>query len=529
MNIGKSIAKLRCDLSLSQEKFAELIGVSRQAVQKWESELSSPDMENLARIANQFGISLDLLVLGRDKREMEELRTVKKIEPRYDMMTGWDSYSDTLMIEYRQAMDEGLDLGQYESLFQAVSGMPKGPNKEKMSNILFELVINAPQRADYPYNEPSDLPAILALRPERKIPMGTVPANLEDRVRGAWLGRICGCLLGKPVEGWRTNVILPFLKETGNYPLHRYLSKNDVTEERKERYLNEYKLALENRAYADRYDCAPVDDDTNYTVMAMRVLEKYGREFTPYDVSRVWLEAQVIRPYCTAERVAYRNFINGFVPPASAIYKNAYREYIGAQIRADYFGYINPGNPELAAEMAWRDASISHVKNGIYGEMFVAAMIAAAAVCEDLPSIVMAGLEQIPKTSRLYEAITEVLEWYNGDVSEKQAFAKIHERYNERNSYDWCHTVSNAMIVVVSLLWGRCDYSKTICMAVETGFDTDCNGATVGSILGMFRGTGIIESKWSDPVNGALDTTIEGHTRYRIDDLVKTTMKHIGS
>ena len=67
------------------------------------------------------------------------------------------------------------------------------------------------------------------------------------------------------------------------------------------------------------------------------------------------------------------------------------------------------------------------------------------------------------------------------------------------------------------------------CMAVETGFDTDCNGATVGSILGMFRGTGIIESKWSDPVNGALDTTIEGHTRYRIDDLVKTTMKHIGS
>ena len=122
-----------------------------------------------------------------------------------------------------------------------------------------------------------------------------------------------------------------------------------------------------------------------------------------------------------------------------------------------------------------------------------------------------------------------MLEWYNGDVSEKQAFAKIHERYNERNSYDWCHTVSNAMIVVVSLLWGRCDYSKTICMAVETGFDTDCNGATVGSILGMFRGTSIIESKWSDPVNGALDTTIEGHTRYRIDDLVKTTMKHIGS
>ena len=123
MNIGKSIAKLRCDLSLSQEKFADLIGVSRQAVQKWESETSSPDMENLARIANQFGISLDLLVLGRDKREMEELRVVKKIEPQYDMINGWDSYADNLMIEYRQSMDEGKDLAQYEGLFQAVSGM----------------------------------------------------------------------------------------------------------------------------------------------------------------------------------------------------------------------------------------------------------------------------------------------------------------------------------------------------------------------------------------------------------------------
>ena len=83
------------------------------------------------------------------------------------------------------------------------------------------------------------------------------------------------------------------------------------------------------------------------------------------------------------------------------------------------------------------------------------------------------------------------------------------------------------MIVVVSLLWGAGNYSKSICMAVETGFDTDCNGATVGSVIGMFRGTSVIESKWSDPVHGALDTTIEGHTRYQIDDLVEKTLKHM--
>lgn len=527
MEIGKAIAKLRTDLGMSQEKFADIIGVARQTVQKWESDISAPDMENLASIAAQFGVSLDFLVLGRDKRAMEELHSVEKIQPQYDQITGWDSYSDRIMIDYHQSVDEGRDIEQYENLFRAVSMMPKGAPKEKMSDVLFELSVNAPMREGFAYNEPSELENIRALRPNRKIVLGTLPSDIENRIRGAWVGRICGCLLGKPVEGWRTNAIIPFLKETENYPLHRYLLTTDITEERKERFLAEYNLKLEGRAYADRYDAAPVDDDTNYTVMAMRVVEKYGRDFTAYDVSRMWLEAQVIRPYCTAERVAYRNFINGYIPPVSAVYKNPYREYIGAQIRGDYFGYINPGNPELAAEMAFRDASISHIKNGIYGEMFIAAMIAAAPACKTLRDVVCAGMEQIPETSRLYEALTEVLSWVDSGVSKKEAFEKIHALYDEHDGYDWCHTISNAMIVAICLLYDGGDYSKSICDAVEVGFDTDCNGATVGSVIGMFYGIGAIDSKWTDAIHGALDTTIEGKTRYAIDDLVTTTMSHL--
>jgi len=199
MDIGKTIAKLRCDLELSQEKFANLLGVSRQTVQKWESGVSSPDMENLVGIANKFGISMDLLVLGRDKREMEELRGVKKIEPKYDNITGWDSYSDQLMIEYRQSVDEGLDLEGYENLFRSVCSMPKGAIKEKMANALFELSINAPMRENYTYNEPSELAAIQALRPNAAAVRGKLPADSSgiraQRLNRSKLGRLIVCII----------------------------------------------------------------------------------------------------------------------------------------------------------------------------------------------------------------------------------------------------------------------------------------------------------------------------------------------
>lgn len=166
--------------------------------------------------------------------------------------------------------------------------------------------------------------------------------------------------LEKTVECIRTDELIPFLKETDNYPMHRYIYKSDVTEERRKKY----PFFAIRRSYVDEVSAMPMDDDTNYVVLAQILVDTYGRDFTPYDVSRVWLDYQKKDAYCTAERVAYRNFINGYVPPQSACYQNPFREWIGAQIRGDYYGYVNPGNPALAAQMAWRDASISHVKNG---------------------------------------------------------------------------------------------------------------------------------------------------------------------
>ena len=444
------------------------------------------------------------------------------IKPNYEKIHDWESYSSALMTEYRQSMEEGLDIEAYKDIFAAVAKLPKGEIKKQFGDVLFNVVYQAKQQEGYKYEEPSDLAGIRALRKPHKIDKTTVE-GLEDKIRGAWYGRICGCMLGKTVEGIRTNELVPFLKETDNYPMHRYIYRSDLKEEN----LKKYKYPLASRDYADEIDGMPADDDTNYVVMAQEVIEKYGKDFTPYHMSRAWIASQKKDAYCTAERVAYCHFINGFEPPQSAIYQNPYREWIGAQIRGDYFGYINPGNPELAAEMAWRDASISHIKNGIYGEMFISAMLAVAAVTNDIEDIILGGLAEIPYTSRLYEAVIEVLKDYKEGLSQQDCFAKIHTKYNEHDEHDWCHTISNALIVVAALLYGQSDYGKSICMSVEVGFDTDCNAATVGSILGMANGIDCIPEYWTKPINDRLYTDIFGVGAVKISDRIEMTLKHV--
>ena len=83
------------------------------------------------------------------------------------------------------------------------------------------------------------------------------------------------------------------------------------------------------------------------------------------------------------------------------------------------------------------------------------------------------------------------------------------------------------MIVIASLLYGNGDFGKSICMAVETGFDTDCNGATVGSILGMAFGESSIPKYWTAPIKDTLHTSIFGIGTVKISERVKLTMKHI--
>ncbi len=264
------------------------------------------------------------------------------------------------------------------------------------------------------------------------------------------------------------------------------------------------------------------DDDIDYTIINLHILENYGLSFTAMNVGEAWLHLLPYMQVYTAERAAYRNLVNGLEPPEVAIYMNPYREWIGAQIRADIWGYVAPGNPELAAELAYRDASLSHVKNGIYGEMFVSAMISAAFATSNVEEIIEIGLSVIPKKSRLTEAIRDVLKWNKEYDDWRDTWSKILEKYGH---YHFVHTINNAAIVAMGLLYGGGDYEKSISISVMGGWDTDCNGATTGSIMGIILGAKSMPDKWIKPLNNNVKSFVIGYDNSKISDLAKRTLR----
>ncbi|MBC7289566.1 MAG: ADP-ribosylglycohydrolase family protein, partial [Armatimonadetes bacterium] len=264
------------------------------------------------------------------------------------------------------------------------------------------------------------------------------------------------------------------------------------------------------------------DDDTDYTILGIHTLEECGHDFEPIDVAMQWLNHLPYFRVYTAERAAYRNFVDEIWPPESAFHLNPYREWIGAQIRADAWGYAAPGWPEKAAELAWRDACISHTGNGIYGEMFFAALISAALVVDDLVEAIWAAAAEVPRRSRFYEMVHDCLEWCRQDGDWQQTWRRINDKYGQ---YHPVHTLNNAALVLMGLLHSGGDFTRAVGMAVMGGWDTDCNGATAGSVMGAILGASRIPKHWSEPLNDTLESSLEGMNVNRISELAQKTLR----
>ncbi len=309
---------------------------------------------------------------------------------------------------------------------------------------------------DWPYREPSSWDEIHGQLPPAPdlAPLALDEWGLLGRLQAAWQGRAAGRHLGRPAKGWA----------------HRQI---------------------------------PLD----YTLLCLHVLETYGLEFGTPQVAEQWLEHLPIHQVHTAERAAYRNLVLGLEPPATAAWRNPYREWLGAQIRGDVWGYVSPGNPAGAAALAFRDASLSHTGNGIYASLWVAALLAASFVTADARGAIEAGLGQVPARSRLAEALREVLAMHAEGLDWALALQRIRETCGR---YHWMHAVSNSALVAAALLWGEGGFERTIDLAVRSGWDTDCNGATIGSVLGAAHGMASLPPRLADRLGDRIRGVILG-------------------
>ncbi|MFG3488162.1 ADP-ribosylglycohydrolase family protein [Streptomyces sp. NPDC047972] len=343
---------------------------------------------------------------------------------------------------------------------------------------------------------------------------------LRDRLHAAWLGRAAGCLLGKPVEKLPLHAVRALARATGNWPLSTWYTARGVPPDLLAAHPWNRRSAP--TSLAENIDGMPEDDDLNYPLLNLLLLRRHGRGFTTADVARLWLDELPAGRTFTAERVAYRNLLDGIEPPLTALRRNPFREWIGAQIRADVHGWTRPGDPAAAAEQAYRDAALTHTANGVYGAMFVAATLATAATgTADVHRSLAGGLAVIPPRSRLARAVRRGIAL----ARDTRDFDAVVDRlHTELGGYHWVHAVPNAALLAAALTHADGDFTRSIGAAVSGGWDTDSNGATAGSVAGLLAGhPDRLPEHWTAPLKNRLATSVPSFDGIGFDTLAELT------
>ena len=340
---------------------------------------------------------------------------------------------------------------------------------------------------------------------------------IRDRISSAWGGRVSGCMLGKPVEMLSikhgVTRLQRYLVDVNAMPLREYIPfRLDVDD------------AVEHAgACIEEMSHSIPDDDINYTVLSLLLVEEFGHKFTTADVGRMWLRYLPGSMVFTAEREAYVKLLAeaGMRFPTGAdsavniaeCSDNQFNDWIGAQIRVDLYGWINPGDPSAAADMARRDAELSHRGEGVYGAMVIAAAGASILGGEDPVRALEIAVEQIPANADCATAVEAGLATASSPTPER-----IRELYGDLSPV---HTVNNLALVAWALARNVTDFAGAIGDVVSAGWDTDCNGATVGGLWGL---TGEVPKEWGTRWNHCVHTSLSGMGPLTVEDLTDRTL-----
>ncbi|MFJ8750804.1 ADP-ribosylglycohydrolase family protein [Streptomyces sp. NPDC102441] len=446
----------------------------------------------------------------------------------------WVQPEDLVGHELRQAAQDGRDAGDVERRWHAAGGSPApgraGASESPASpglralagRLLDELaLLESPLAGD----EPTGLSGIRAACPRWPAPRTRPASSGPERLHAAWLGRAAGCLLGKPVEKLPLAGIRALARATGNWPLTTWFTARGLPGELTAAYPWNRRSAP--TSLAENIDGMPEDDDLNHPVLTVLLLQRHGHGFSTSDLARLWLDELPAGRLFTAERVAYRNLLDGVEPPDTARHRNPFREWIGAQIRADVHGWTHPGDPGAAAEQAHRDAVLTHTANGVYGAMFTAAALAEAAAGEtDVHGCLAAGLRVVPPRSRYAHAVRLGIRTARAEPDFDTVVDRLHDAYG--STHHWVHVLPNAALLAAALTHADGDFGRSIGCAVSGGWDTDSNGATAGSLAGLLAGrAAALPDHWTAPLKNRLSTSVPGFGSIGFDTLAELTHQEV--
>jgi ADP-ribosylglycohydrolase len=319
-----------------------------------------------------------------------------------------------------------------------------------------------------------------------------LPEDYAERVYAGVLGKIIGVYLGRPFEGWTYERILGELGEIAYYV---------------------------NEKMPGNPPIVVTDDDITGTFTFLRALPDFGNshELTPGQIGQTWLnyiiEGRTILWWGgfgnSTEHTAFIRLKQGIQAPESGSVKMngaIIAEQIGAQIFIDGWAMVAPGNPELAADLARRAASVSHGGEAVYAAQVLAAMEAQAFVEPDIHKLLDVGVSFIPKDSVIYRMIADIRTWHAAAPDWHKGRTKFADLYNYENFGGNCHIVPNHGLIILGLLYGDSDFNKSMLVVNTAGWDTDCNSGNLGCLLGIKDGLSTFDQgiDWRGPVGDRL-------------------------
>ena len=456
-------------------------------------------------------------------------------------MTIWNTPYSLLLAEVNAAKDEGVTIP--DLLAREIRQLDPIADAWNESAIwaLYDQLDNLERPVSSINSHPNDLTSIRLLRPQgpRDLKWSPTEGELLDGFHGAWLGRTTGCALGLPVE--QVGVLATDRTYLGRDKIRERLNSSQDWP------LSDFFVASTESASTwgsnslrPNISYMEPDDDIHYSIAGLCIMETYGPGFSWTDVADWWISHFPLSALCTAEAQAILNYASrtarwgsdgGARSSATAEfcrrYRNPYREWIGAQIRSDPWAWVAAGNPELAAEFAFRDASWTHTANGIYGSMFFAALQSAAFVIKDPHELINIALSEIPEECDLALAIRETVAFCATANDWESAMEKLEQYVYGLSEHlmNPVHTINNACVCIVALLFGSGEPISAMSIAVMAGLDTDCNGATVGAISGALAGGSKFNNSLSAKLNNRIVTRIPGMQDLLISDLAQRTVK----